>query len=128
MWASDITYIRLKGGHVYLVAIIDLFSRKVLSWQVSNTMDVEFCVAALEEAIARWGVPSIFNTDQGSQFSSEAFTSVLKAQGVAISMDGVKRALDNIYVERLWRSLKYATPDEIYGRPFSTTLRQGVAA
>lgn len=119
VWATDITYIRLKGGHVYLVAIIDLYSRKVLSWKLSNTMDTEFCVAALEEAIALWGVPSIFNTDQGSQFTSEAFTSVLKDHGIKISMDGVKRALDNIYVERLWRSLKY---EEIYLNDYASML------
>ena len=119
VWATDITYIKLRGGHVYLVAIIDLYSRKVLSWTLSNTMDTEFCVAALEEAIARWGVPAIFNTDQGSQFTSEAFTSVLKAHRIKISMDGVKRALDNIYVERLWRSLKY---EEIYLNDYQTML------
>lgn len=110
-WAADITYVRLKGGHVYLVAIIDLYSRKVLSWKVSNTMDTEFCVSALEEAIAQYGIPAIFNTDQGSQFTSEAFTSVLEKYGIQISMDGVGRAIDNIYIERLWRSVKY---EEIY--------------
>jgi putative transposase len=119
VWATDITYIKLRGGHVYLVAIIDLYSRKVLSWTLSNTMDTEFCVAALEEAIARWGVPAIFNTDQGSQFTSEAFTLVLKAHRIKISMDGVKRALDNIYVERLWRSLKY---EEIYLNDYASML------
>jgi putative transposase len=119
VWATDITYIKLKGGNVYLAAIVDLYSRKVLAWKLSNTMDTEFCVAALEEAIARWGVPAIFNTDQGSQFTSEAFTSVLKDHGVQISMDGVKRALDNIYVERLWRSLKY---EEIYLNDYASML------
>lgn len=111
VWATDITYIKLRGGHVYLVAIIDLFSRKVLTWKVSNTLDAEFCVSALEEAITVYGVPSIFNTDQGSQFTSDGFIAVLKRYGIQISMDGVGRALDNIFVERLWRSVKY---EEIY--------------
>jgi len=111
VWATDITYIKLFGCHVYLIAILDLFSRKVLSWKISNTLDTEFCVSALEEAIMIYGTPAIFNTDQGSQFTSEAFTSKLKSHGIRISMDGVGRALDNIYVERLWRSLKY---EEIY--------------
>lgn len=111
VWATDITYIRLSGGHVYLVAIIDLWSRKVISWRMSNTLDTEFCVSALLEAIDLYGVPAVFNTDQGSQFTSEAFITVLKKHGVRISMDGKGRALDNIYVERLWRTLKY---EEIY--------------
>jgi putative transposase len=107
VWATDITYCKLKGVHVFLVAILDLYSRRVLSWKVSNTIDTGFCVAALEEAIAVWGVPAIFNTDQGSQFTATAFVEVLKSHGIAISMDGVNRCLDNIYVERLWRSVKY---------------------
>ena len=107
VWASDITYIRVSSGTVYLVTIIDLYSRKVLSWHLSNTMDEGFCVAALEEAIRRYGIPSIFNTDQGSQCSSEAFLAVLQGHGIQISMDSKERALDNIYVERFWRSLKY---------------------
>lgn len=107
VWATDITYVKLKGTHVFLVAILDLFSRRVLSWKLSNTMDTAFCVAALEEAISIWGIPSIFNTDQGSQFTASAFVEVLKTHGIAISMDGVNRCLDNIYVERLWRSVKY---------------------
>lgn len=111
VWATDITYIKLRGGHVYLTAIIDLFSRKVLTWRLSNTLDSEFCISALEEAISVYGTPAIFNTDQGSQFTSSAFTSVLKNKGVQISMDSKGRALDNIYIERLWRSLKY---EEIY--------------
>jgi putative transposase len=111
VWATDITYIKLSGGHVYLVAIMDLFSRKVLSWKLSNTLDTEFCISALDEAIMRYGIPAIFNTDQGSQFTSEAFTEKLKSHKIRISMDGKGRALDNIYVERLWRSLKY---EEIY--------------
>lgn len=107
VWATDITYVKLKGSHVFLVAILDLYSRRVLSWKLSNTIDTAFCVAALEEAIAVWGTPSIFNTDQGSQFTSTAFVEVLKSHGIGISMDGVNRCLDNIYVERLWRSVKY---------------------
>ncbi|MDP2816058.1 MAG: IS3 family transposase [Rectinemataceae bacterium] len=98
VWATDVTYLKVNGSHVYLVAIIDLFSRKVLSWRISNTMDVGFCIDALEEALAVHGTPGIFNTDQGSQFTSEAFVSVLEARGIQISMDGVKRALDNIYI------------------------------
>lgn len=111
VWATDITYIKLSGGHVYLVAIIDLFSRKTLSWKLSNTLDTDFCITALEEAIMIYGKPAIFNTDQGSQFTSEAFTNKLKSHKIRISMDGKGRALDNIYIERLWRSLKY---EEIY--------------
>lgn len=111
VWAADLTYIKLPGGNVYIVAIIDLFSRKVLSWRLSNTMDPGFCVAALEEAIEGYGVPAIFNTDQGSQFTSDAFIGVLEGHQVNISMDGKGRALDNVYVERLWRSLKY---EDIY--------------
>ena len=111
VWATDITYLKVNGSHVYLIAVLDLYSRKVLSWRLSNTMDTHFCVEVLEDAIANYGVPSIFNTDQGSQFTSEAFTKVLLDNGIRISMDGRGRALDNIYVERLWRSLKY---EEIY--------------
>lgn len=117
VWATDITYIRLRGGHVFLVAIMDLYSRKILSWKLSNTIDAAFCVAALEEAIAVWGVPAVLNTDQGSQFTSEAFTGVLRDHGVQISMDGVNRALDNIYVERFWRTLKY---EDIYLRDYQS--------
>ncbi len=125
VWATDITYIKLKGGYVYLAAIIDLYSRKVLSWRISNTMDAEFCVAALEEAIAIWGVPGIFNTDQGSQFTSDAFVGVLETHGIRISMDGRNRALDNIFVERFWRSLKY---EDIYLKDYQTMeeLKQGL--
>ena len=107
VWSTDITYIRLLHGFVYLVAIMDWYSRKVLSWRISNTMEAEFCVACLEEALQRYGAPEIFNTDQGSQFTSEAFTGVLQAHDVRISMDGRGRALDNIFVERLWRTVKY---------------------
>jgi putative transposase len=126
VWATDITYIKLAGGYVYLVAIIDLYSRKVLSWRVSNTLDAEFCVAALEEAIAGYGIPAIFNTDQGCQFTSEAFTGTLEQYGIRISMDGVNRALDNIFVERFWRSLKY---EDIYLNDYRTLveLKTGLA-
>lgn len=111
VWSTDITYIRLPRGFVYLVAIIDWYSRKVLSWRLSNTMDASFCVDSLEEAIQNFGKPEIFNTDQGSQFTSDGFTGVLLRNGIKISMDGRGRALDNIFVERLWRSVKY---EEIY--------------
>ena len=111
VWATDVTYIRLPSGFVYLVAIVDLYSRKVLSWRLSNSMDATFCVAALKEAIERYGVPAIFNSDQGSQFTSDAFIGVLEEHHIEISMDGTGRALDNVYVERLWRSLKY---EDIY--------------
>lgn len=107
VWASDITYIKLNGAFVYLVAILDLFSRKVLSWRLSNTADAIFCVEALNEAIELYGTPEIFNTDQGSQFSGEKFINSLEGGGIRVSMDGKGRALDNVYVERLWRSLKY---------------------
>jgi len=106
VWSTDITYIRLARGFVYLVAVIDWYSRKVLSWRLSNTLDTRFCVDCLEQAIQDYGVPEIFNTDQGCQFTSEAFTSVLEAHAITISMDG-GRALDNIFVERLWRSVKH---------------------
>ena len=111
VWAADITYIPIGRGFLYLVAVIDWASRAVLSWRLSNTMDVSFCVSALEEALARFGKPEIFNTDQGSQFTSAAFTGVLSAAGVKISMDGRGRWLDNVFVERLWRSLKH---EDIY--------------
>ena len=111
VWSTDITYIRLPRGFVYLVAIIDWYSRKVLSWRLSNTMDASFCVDSLEEAIQNYGKPEMFNTDQGSQFTSDSFTGVLLRNDIKISMDGRGRALDNIFVERLWRSVKY---EEIY--------------
>lgn len=110
VWSTDITYIRLLGGFVYLVAIIDWHSRYVISWEVSTTMETDFCVSTLERALVR-GQPQIFNTDQGAQFTSRAFTGILKEHGIAISMDGRARALDNIFVERLWRSVKY---EEVY--------------
>lgn len=107
VWSTDVTYIRLTRGFVYLVAIVDWYSRKVLSWRLSNTMDAAFCVDALEAALRLHGKPEIFNSDQGTQFTSKAFTDVLKDAGVAISMDGRGRVFDNIFVERLWRTLKY---------------------
>jgi putative transposase len=104
---ADVTYIPMRRGFLYLVAIMDWFSRKVLAWRLSNTMDADVCVAALEEAIARHGRPDIFNTDQGSQFTSFGFTTTLKDAGIRISMDGRGRWMDNVFIERLWRSLKY---------------------
>lgn len=106
-WASDITYIPMRKGFCYLVAVMDLASRKVLSWRLSNTLDASFCVDALEEAIQAYGTPEIFNTDQGSQFTSDEFTGVLKSHDIKISMDGKGRWIDNVFVERLWRSVKY---------------------
>ena len=111
VWAADITYVPIGRGFLYLVAVIDWASRAVLAWRLSNTMDVSFCVSALEEALARFGRPGIFNTDQGSQFTSAAFTGTLGAAGVRISMDGRGRWMDNVFIERLWRSLKY---EDIY--------------
>jgi putative transposase len=107
VWCADITYIPMRKGFLYLVAIMDWHSRKVLSWRLSNTIDTDFCVAALEEALAKYGKPDIFNTDQGSQFTSFAFTNILREHGIRISMDGRGRWLDNVFIERLWRSLKY---------------------
>jgi len=107
VWASDITYVPMGRGYMYLVAVMDWHSRKVLSWRLSNTLDSEFCVSALEEAIAKYGCPDIFNTDQGCQFTSKAFTDVLKTNGIKISMDGRGRFLDNIFIERLWWTVKY---------------------
>jgi putative transposase len=107
VWCADVTYIPMRRGFLYLVAIMDWATRHVLAWRLSNTMDAKFCVEALAEAMARYGKPEIFNTDQGSQFTSLAFTGVLNDTGVAISMDGRGRCLDNIFIERLWRSLKY---------------------
>ena len=107
VWCADITYIPMRRGFLYLVAIMDWATRHVLAWRLSNTLDSRFCLEALREALARYGKPAIFNTDQGSQFTSLDFTGVLKDAGVAISMDGRGRCLDNIFIERLWRSLKY---------------------
>ena len=111
VWAADITYIPIGRGHLYLVAIMDWASRALLSWRLSNTMDSSFCVEALEEALARFGTPEIFNTDQGSQFTAAAFTKVMLRAGVRISKDGRGRWMDNVFIERLWRSLKY---EDIY--------------
>ena len=117
VWSTDITYIRLPRGFVYLIAVIDWYSRRVLSWRLSNTMDSGFCVDCLEEALQNYGTPEIFNTDQGSQFTSEAFTGVLLKKSIAISMDGRGRALDNIFVERLWRSVKH---EDVYLKGYGT--------
>src|SRR4051812_42110295 len=107
VWCADITYLPMRRGFLYLVAVMDWATRKVLAWRVSNTMDVEFCIEALEEALAQFGRPEIFNTDQGSQFTSPRFTGILQRAGVRISMDGRGRWMDNVFIERLWRSLKY---------------------
>jgi putative transposase len=118
VWASDITYIRLKSGFVYLVAVMDWFSRYVLSWRLSTSMEYHFCIEALQEALQK-GKPGIFNTDQGSQFTSEAFTGALETQGIRISMDGRGRAMDNIMIERLWRSVKY---EEVYLKDYESVM------
>ena len=117
VWSTDITYLRLERGFVYLVAVIDWYSRKVLAWRLSNTLDSGFCVDCLKQALQIYGAPEIFNTDQGCQFTSEAFTGVLKTHGIAISMDGRGRALDNIFVERLWRSVKH---EDVYLKGYAT--------
>ncbi len=106
-WATDITYVRLPGGFVFLTAIMDLFSRRILSWRVSNTLDASFCADALSEALERHGAPFLFNTDQGAQFTSGEFRNILDRANVVISMDGKGRAFDNIWVERFWRTVKY---------------------
>jgi len=126
VWATDITYIPMAKGFMYLAAIIDWHSRRVLSWRVSNTLDTGFCIEALEEALQRHGAPEIFNTDQGAQFTSEAFTGVLRVRDIAISMDGKGRWVDNVFVERLWRSVKY---EDVYLRAYETPaeLRSGLA-
>jgi putative transposase len=117
VWCADITFIPMRRGFLYLVAIMDWFSRKVLAWRLSNTMDAAFCAAALEEALARFGKPGIFNTDQGSQFTSTAFTAILARAGIRVSMDGRGRWMDNVFIERLWRSVKYEC---IYLNAFET--------
>ena len=125
-WSADITYIPMAKGFLYLIAIMDWHSRYVLAWQLSNTMGVDFCVQALEEALSK-GQPEIFNTDPGSQFTSESFTGVLRNQGIQISMDGKGRYLDNIFAERLWRSVKY---EEVYLKAYQngTEARKGIGA
>lgn len=117
VWTLDITYIPMARGFVYLVAVMDWYSRKVLAWRLSITMDVEFCVSAMQDAIARYGVPEIVNTDQGSQFTSFEFTKLLKAHDIRISMDGRGRWLDNVFIERLWRSVKH---EEVYLRAYAS--------
>lgn len=111
VWVADITYIPMAKGFAYLVAVMDLYSRKILSWRLSNSLDPRFCVTALTEALKRYGTPDIFNTDQGAQFTSQVFTNVLKQHSVRISMDGKGRWVDNVFIERFWRSLKY---EEVY--------------
>ena len=125
VWCSDITYIPMRKGFLYLVAIMDWHSRKVLSWRLSNTMEADFCIVALEEALEKYGTPDIFNTDQGSQFTSVAFTNVLRNNGIRISMDGRGRWLDNVFIERLWRSLKY---ENVYLNAYETgsEAREGI--
>jgi len=119
VWSTDITYIRLKGGFAFLCAVIDWYSRCVLSWRLSTTLDSSFCIETLRDALGRYGSPEIFNTDQGCQFTSEDFTTVLKDKAIKISMDGKGRALDNVFVERLWRTVKY---DDIYTKGYETVL------
>jgi len=117
VWAADITYIPMQRGFAYLVAIIDWYSRLVLAWRLSNTMETTFCVEALQEALSRYGEPELFNTDQGAQFTADSFTHVLRDCGIKISMDGKGRCIDNVFVERLWRSLKY---EEVYLNPYDS--------
>jgi len=117
VWAADITYIPMRRGFVYLFAVMDWTSRRVLAWRLSNTLTTDFCIEAVQEAIMRYGVPEIFNTDQGSQFTSLEFTELLKQHGIAISMDGKGCWRDNVFVERLWKSIKY---EEVYLRAYDT--------
>lgn len=117
VWCSDITYIPMRKGFVYLVAIMDWYSRKILSWRVSNTLDSSFCIEALKEALERYNKPKIFNTDQGCQFTSNEFTDILSENDILISMDGKGRATDNIFIERFWKSLKY---EEVYLKAYET--------
>jgi len=127
VWSADITYLPMAKGFCYLVAIMDWASRMVLAWRLSNTLDSSFCVAALEEAVAKYGSPEIFNTDQGSQFTSEDFTHALRSKGVSISMDGKGRWMDNVFIERLWKSVKY---EDIYLKAYTsmTEARKGLAS
>lgn len=126
VWAADITYIPMRRGFVYLVAVVDWFSRKVLAWRVSNTLTADFCLDALREAIHRYGRPEIFNTDQGSQFTGVGFTELLKEHGIDISMDGKGCWRDNVFVERLWRSVKY---EEVYLHAYESVpqAKEGLA-
>ncbi len=124
VWCSDITYIRMNRGFVYLTVIMDWYSRKVLSWELSTTLDSSFCVSALEEALATHGRPEIFNTDQGAQYTDREFTKVLKNHDIRISMDGRGRVLDNIFVERLWRTVKY---EEVYLKEYRTPLEARIS-
>ena len=119
VWATDVTYIPIEGGFLYLCAVIDWYSRAVLAWELSNTLDASFCVAAVRHAIEQYGVPEIFNTDQGCQFTSAEFTQPLLALGVKLSMDGKGRALDNVFVERLWRTVKW---DEVYRKSYRSQI------
>jgi len=125
VWCADITYIPMRKGFLYLVAVMDWATRKVLAWKLSNTMEADFCIEALQDALARFGAPEIFNTDQGSQFTSPRFTQVLKDAKVRISMDGRGRWMDNVFIERLWRSLKYECV-YLYAFETGSELRQGL--
>ena len=127
VWSTDVTYLPMARGFQYLVAVMDWYSRKVLSWRVSNSLDAGFCVEALKEAIRHHGTPEIFNTDQGAQFTSEPFLTVLRSHGIRISMDGKGRALDNVFVDRLWRTVKY---EHVYVHPVAngTELKAGLKA
>ena len=126
VWSTDITYVNVRGCCLYMTAIIDVYSRKVLSWRISNTMEKEFCISALEEALMKYGTPAIFNSDQGSQYTSEEFIKVLEANKIRISMDGKGRALDNVYIERFWKTLKYEDIKFKYYGEISE-LKEGVA-
>ena len=127
VWTADITYVPMAKGFCYLVAIMDWASRMVLSWRLSNTLDSSFCVDALEEAMSQYGCPEIFNTDQGMQFTSEAFTGALRSRGISISMDGKGRWMDNVFIERLWKSIKY---EDIYLKAYRSMveLKKGLAS
>src|SRR6478736_4911378 len=127
VWCADVTYIPMAKGFLYLVVIMDWVSRAVLAWRLSNTLGADFCVDALEEALAHYSKPEIFNTDQGSQFTSDDFTGTLKDHGITISMDGKGRCMDNVFVERLWRSLKY---EEVYLKAYATVAeaKAGIGA
>jgi transposase InsO family protein len=126
VWATDVTYIPMARGFVYLVAVMDWFSRKVLSWRISNSMTADFCVEALEEAIAKYGAPEIFNADQGSQFTASSFIQVLQKNRIQISMDGRGAWRDNVFVERLWKSARRMPADQSYVPPIATGRCQGL--